>query len=729
MPTQWRSIAAIVGRTAAQCLERYEKLLDAATGGEGEDARKLRVGEVDPSPETKPALPDAVDMEEEEKEMLQEARARMANTSGKKVKRKAREKAMEEGRRLSVLQRKRELKAAGIDVGSGLSRRKLKKLGPDWNAEVPFMHSPLAGFHDASAELAKPPPPVDFKAASIKAKTVNPQDLEDKRRKADLAKEKARIAADPLKALEELHKAAADRLAKIRRASHLNTPAAQLSDADLKTISKFAYDPDLDAHAASSSGTQATRALLAPYSASDNTAITSTPSKGTRADPLQLEAAHQAYQRTLQTPLLGVAPSPQEHNAHAQSQLKLGAYKDALSTPNPLATPLARSGFAPGNLGSTPQVNKTTTMAPPTHMEPRTRDHFGLNTPSLQTPASEYSPLDARAQQRQQAHKLHSALSALPAPKRAEIELNLPADFGSADAPTYVRATHSGPMDVAELERTQRIEAKVREEELFNSRSTVLKRGLPRPSLVPKSLMDVEQESTDEYQALAQSLLDKEVVAIISHDSKHWPVAGAASHMDSDSAANFDLFSQRELADARALLEAEMESIKLSSAPVSFEEFRTSWVKSFEAAHGDHHQVEHQSDAKKKKTQASKANATDAVSEPQRIARLQKTYQHIQHATAAMQKKLDPMEKKLSVVQGGFGKRNEALAKELDALVAECLDSQFDLTSFQAQLERERLVQPQRLQEAQRALETVKQREKELQSRYQTLMETKVPLE
>lgn len=30
MPTQWRTIAPIVGRTPAQCLERYEKLLDAA---------------------------------------------------------------------------------------------------------------------------------------------------------------------------------------------------------------------------------------------------------------------------------------------------------------------------------------------------------------------------------------------------------------------------------------------------------------------------------------------------------------------------------------------------------------------------------------------------------------------------------------------------------------------------------------------------------------------------
>jgi hypothetical protein len=36
LPTQWRTIAPIVGRTPAQCLERYEKLLDMAVGKEGE---------------------------------------------------------------------------------------------------------------------------------------------------------------------------------------------------------------------------------------------------------------------------------------------------------------------------------------------------------------------------------------------------------------------------------------------------------------------------------------------------------------------------------------------------------------------------------------------------------------------------------------------------------------------------------------------------------------------
>lgn len=73
--------------------------MDQAQGGDGvaasDDPRRLRPGEIDPNPHTKPARPDQIDMDEDEKEMLSEARARLANTQGKKAKRKAREKQLE----------------------------------------------------------------------------------------------------------------------------------------------------------------------------------------------------------------------------------------------------------------------------------------------------------------------------------------------------------------------------------------------------------------------------------------------------------------------------------------------------------------------------------------------------------------------------------------------------------------------------------------------------------
>ena len=52
--------------------------------GEEEDPRKLKPGEIDPCPEAKPARPDPIDMDEDELEMLSEARARLANTQVKK---------------------------------------------------------------------------------------------------------------------------------------------------------------------------------------------------------------------------------------------------------------------------------------------------------------------------------------------------------------------------------------------------------------------------------------------------------------------------------------------------------------------------------------------------------------------------------------------------------------------------------------------------------------------
>lgn len=79
--------------------------------------------------------------------MLSEARARLANTQGKKAKRKAREKQLEEARRLAALQKRRELRAAGIGCGN---RRRLK--GIDYNSEVPFEKTPALGFYDTSEE-------------------------------------------------------------------------------------------------------------------------------------------------------------------------------------------------------------------------------------------------------------------------------------------------------------------------------------------------------------------------------------------------------------------------------------------------------------------------------------------------------------------------------------------------------------------------------------------------
>ena len=53
---------------------------------------------------------------------------------------------MEEARRLAALQKRRELRAAGIEQAP----RRKKRKGVDYNAEVPFEKRPAIGFHDTS---------------------------------------------------------------------------------------------------------------------------------------------------------------------------------------------------------------------------------------------------------------------------------------------------------------------------------------------------------------------------------------------------------------------------------------------------------------------------------------------------------------------------------------------------------------------------------------------------
>jgi len=193
-PTQWRTISRHIGRTATQCLERYEYLLDQALkkeqGGnalEAESAlRRLMPGEIDPNPETKPARPDPQDMDQDELEMLSEARARCANTQGKKAKRKAREKQLQEARRLAALQKKRELRMAGIITGESRKR----KHGIDYNAEIPFRKEVIEGDHDLAAD---PPVVKNFNFKKLRQEHIDGKmrsEVEAEARKRDKSKPK-----------------------------------------------------------------------------------------------------------------------------------------------------------------------------------------------------------------------------------------------------------------------------------------------------------------------------------------------------------------------------------------------------------------------------------------------------------------------------------------------------------------------------------------------------------
>ncbi|AAS53024.1 AER344Wp [Eremothecium gossypii ATCC 10895] len=139
---QWRSVGAALGRPAAACAARWAELTgDQAVAGPA-------AGERIPGAEGLPAVP-----EEDEREMVAEARARLASTQGKKAARRARERQVEESRRVARLQKRRALLQAGVNSALPLPRAVRGQLDP--NADVLYELAPAEGVFETANEAAR----------------------------------------------------------------------------------------------------------------------------------------------------------------------------------------------------------------------------------------------------------------------------------------------------------------------------------------------------------------------------------------------------------------------------------------------------------------------------------------------------------------------------------------------------------------------------------------------
>lgn len=514
MPTQWRTIAPIVGRTATQCLERYQQLLDDADAhesglglaGPGVEAApsadqvlKLRPGEIDPDPESRPAKPDPVDMDEDEKEMLSEARARLANTEGKKAKRKARERALDEARRLSTLQKRRELRAAGI-VGKGRDKAK----GIDYNAEIPFEKQPLPGFYDTSAEAAKTYEEPMRRTLLQMEPGPQPTD-EEAKRKRDKAMNKPSRHEEALRRMQE-----ADKVSKRRK---LMLPHAQVSEADMEQIIKLGHAGE-EARALVEHGESATEGLLGTYTPIERPAPDATPARAPVADALVREARELHARTVTQTPLLG------DENVRMPSTARPS---------EPASTPAA-----------TPY-----------------RDALGLNDGSA-------TPRDAKMQARIAKRQLAARLAALPAPKN---DFDIVVD----EPPVPEPIVHDDVEEDAAV-RDARLaqEAAEERERAWARRTQVVQRALPRPVDVNPHQLEVLLASLRASDDEAQRLVDHEVVQLMAQDARVFPLPGSRN-VGGQTSALWPV-PDTYLAQARALVEAETLHATEPSEPVDMPE-------------------------------------------------------------------------------------------------------------------------------------------------------------
>lgn len=712
MPTQWRTIAPIVGRTPSQCLERYEKLLDAACTKDdnyepGDDPRKLRPGEIDPNPESKPARPDPVDMDEDEKEMLSEARARLANTRGKKAKRKAREKQLEEARRLASLQKRRELKAAGIDV----RQRKRKRKGIDYNAEIPFEKRPPPGFYDV-AEEDRPVEQPKFPTTIDELEGERRVDREARLRKQDIAKNKIAERQDAPGAIMQANKL--NDPETVRKRSKLMLPPPQISDQELEEIARMGYASDLlVGNQELLEGSGATHALLANYSQTPRQGMTPmrTPQRtpAGKGDAIMMEAENLARLRESQTPLLG-GDNPELHPSDFSG---VTPKKRDVQTPNPMLTPSA----TPGGTGLTPRIGMTPSRDGNSFgMTPKgtpIRDELRINE---EMDMHDSAKLELR-RQAELKRNLRMGLSGLPEPKNEYEVVVRPAPEDTEEPEEKIEE------DMSDRLAREKAAEEARQQALLRKRSKVLQRELPRPpaasvELIRHSLMRAGEDKssfvppTDIEQA--DEMVRRELLSLLEHDNAKYPLNEKEQKKAVKRSANgvpvIEDFEEDELKEASSFIEEAAQY--LCEAMGHQEETLDDFVEAHKTCLNDLMYF----------PTRNAYGLSSVAGTVERLVAMQNEFENVKRKMDDDNKKAQRLEKKIDVLTHGYKMRADKLKTQIELTFKQMNTAGTELDCFLALQRQEKLAASFRIKGLWEEVQKQKEVERTLQKRYGDLV-------
>lgn len=639
-----------------------------------DDVRKFRPGETDPDPETKPARPDAVDMDEDEKEMLSEARARLANTQGKKAKRKARERQLEESRRLAVLQKRRELKHAGINIK--LVNRKKGEM--DYNADIPFEKKPALGFYDTSEEHIrneKQRAAFDPRKAQSNSKRKGDQqeesDIDRKRRKNDKNGAAAAFASA----------AAAGKMQKIREAEQLSKrrslvlPAPQVSETELEQIVKMGVMGEAAQNMARQSDNDATRGLVFDYTPLNAGAPIRTPRAPPSEDHIANEIRNIRALTETQSSLLGGENTPL-HTTNTTGFDGIAPRKSTISTPNPLTTP-----FRGPVGGATPLPPGATPLHTP-------RDTLALNSASANGFAA-MTPRDLKLREQSLKQSLRAGFASLPKP--AEVEFDLPEDSASATAVAFVDGEELEE-DAAVRDERERKRREAAEQAEIKRRTQVIQIGLPRPATLDVAkIKRVEETRKGEI----ERMIFREATALLVNDALRFPVQGGKV-VNPAAATRVEKMEDELLAKAREEMLIAVPEVQSS------EQFTAAWeqVRGVNILPGISAYVD---------TDADK----DAEMDRQSQYLVNVHGKLLQTATAA-----NKLEKKLELIYGGYANRDKLLRQKIVDASEAARGTMRDLNCFKTLQVHEIAGITSRLETLRAEVDYLEKREREAQELY-----------
>jgi pre-mRNA-splicing factor CDC5/CEF1 len=605
-------------------------------------------------------------MDEDELEMLSEARARLANTQGKKAKRKAREKQLEEARRLAALQKRRELRAAGIGVGN--RKRKLK--GIDYNAEIPFEKQPARGFYDTTEEFVVPIA-ADF--SKLRQQNLDGElrsEKEARERKKDKEKLKKKETDVPMAMLQNMEPE--------RKRSKLVLPEPQISDVELQQVVKLGRASEIAKEVASESGIETTDALLADYSITPQIAATPrTPAPLT--DRIMQEAQNVMALTHTETPLKGGMNTPLTQTDFSGSLPQALA----LATPNTvIATPFRSSrgdgGATPGGF-ATPASSALmpvggSVRGGATFTPAHVRDKLNINPEDSMSVTD--TPAAYKHYQRQMKSSLREGLSSLPAPKN-DYEIVVPDDEQEEELMESAAISVEDQADI-DAKRIAAEKERLRKEMLL--RSQVIQRDLPRPLDINASVLrpTSEMHGLNDLQK-AEELIKQEMIAMLHYDALHDPVVvpGATAppqkkqqHLSYLENHRYQDVSVVDREAASKLLKQEMQVVKsgMAHGELSLENYSQVWQECLS-------QVLYLP-SQNRYTRANLASKKDRIESFEK--RLEQNRKHM----AKEAKKCSKVEKKLKTLLGGYQARAHSLIKQLQDTYEQIEQNYLSLSTF-----------------------------------------------
>ncbi|KAI8321154.1 hypothetical protein GQ54DRAFT_298178 [Martensiomyces pterosporus] len=638
-------------------------------------------------------------MDEDEKDMLSEARARLANTQGKKAKRKARERQLEEARRLATLQKRRELKAAGVEV-----KKKKKVRHMDYNAEIPFETKAVPGFYDTTEELSRASSGPDslkgrfLDSLETKSRLEREDDVrkEAKRKRDNKGKGPGSVAfvrASDQRTVEAF--AAKEEAEQVSKRKKLVLPSPQVDDAELETIAKLGQQGSLARELVGTDGGGSSGSLLGNYSETPSAIAARTPRTPAQSNRIMNEALAQRAMAAQATPLLGgeaSGPVPVGPGTGFHGTLPRGSDK---ATPNPLASSLRQAPAAPagGPHGAHP-----------------VRDELGLNTP---VHGVESTPRERKMAGRGLREQLARKLASLPKPKN-EFEIVVPQVEEAASAASADDGGQAATVeDQADVERRQEQTRAAALEAELRRRSKCVQLNLPRPSTIPAGVLPVVCSDSAVPSSVLE-LISSEMRSLILHDARRYPVPGVPPlRASQQSDAALDDIPDSLLSDARALVDREMES----SPPETHELFSKLGAPLADDAWCD------AESAGTWLPQAKRFVSAQSVSSGDWIEKHRLDLSHRRELMAAEAARATKVERKLGVVLGGYQTRSRLLDDKIASAYKEFEQTKLDTEAFGGLYASEQAIIPARIQKAEEELRSVEARESHLQSEYQALLD------